>query len=143
MPETGQRVEPYPAYIFYVEIGGIAQASFTECTGLDIQIEVLEYAEGGLNTYVHRLPGRTKYADLTLKHGTAGPGELWVWYQQVCQGTIERKDLSVVLYDPSGGEVRRWNFTGAYPVRWTGPELSAGEYKVAIDTLVIAHQGLV
>lgn len=143
MPETGQRVDPFPSYTFFVEIDGIAQAAFAECAGLEVQVDVTEYAEGGLNSYVHRLPGRVKYADLTLKHGTAGSDDLWVWYCDVLVGTIQRKNLSVVLYSPDGGEVRRWNLTGAYPVKWTGPELRAGEGKVAIDTLVLAHQGFI
>jgi phage tail-like protein len=142
MPITGQRTEPLPAYTFYVEIGGIVQAAFQECTGLEIELDVTEYEEGGLNTYVHKLPGRVKYADLTLRHGTAGSEDLWKWYERVCQGTVERKDISVVLYDPAGSEVRRWSFTGAYPIRWTGPELGADSTEVAVDTLVIAHQGL-
>lgn len=142
MPETGERVDPYPAYTFYVEIGGIAQAAFSECSGLEVQIEVLEYEEGGLNGYVHKLPGRVKYSDLTLRHGSAGSDELWEWYLDVCQGTIERKNFSVILFDPAGTEVRRWSFNGAYPIKWTGPQFNASEGKVAIETLVLAHQGL-
>jgi len=143
MPETGERIDPYPAYTFFVEIDGITQAAFSECSGLEASVDVTEYSEGGLNGYVHKLPGRVKYADLTLKHGAAGSDDLWDWFHDVMQGTIERKNLSIVLYDPSGTEVRRWNFTGAYPVKWTGSELRAGEGKVAIDTLVLAHQGLI
>jgi len=142
MPITGQRTEPLPAYAFYVEIGGIVQAAFHECTGLEIELDITEYEEGGLNTYVHKLPGRVKYSDLTLRFGTAGSEDLWKWYERVCQGTIERKDISIVLHDTAGEEVRRWSFTGAYPIQWTGPELGADSTEVAIDTLVIAHQGL-
>ncbi len=141
MPGTGERTDPYPAYTFFVEISGIVQASFSECSGLEASIEVQEYSEGGLNSYVHKLPGRVKYADLTLKHGTAGSDDLWKWFQDVAQGKVERKNISIVLYDPAGNEVRRWSFAGAYPIRWTGPELRAGEGKVAIDTLVLVHQG--
>jgi len=141
MPGVGERIDPYPAYTFFVEISGLVQASFSECSGLEASVEVTEYAEGGLNSYVHKLPGRVKYADLTLKHGTAGSDDLWKWFQDVAQGKIERKNVTIVLYDPAGNEVRRWSFAGAYPIRWTGPELRAAEGKVAIDTLVIAHQG--
>jgi phage tail-like protein len=143
MPETGQRVDPYPAYTFYVEIDGITQAAFSDCSGLEIQVEVQEYVEGGLNTYVHRLPGRVKYSDLTLKYGTAGSSDLWDWYYEVCQGTIERKNLSIIVFNPDGTEACRWSFTGAYPIKWTGPSFQAAQGSVAIDTLVIAHEGLV
>ena len=135
--------DPFPNYTFYIEIDGIAQASFTECSGLEIQVEVKEYAEGGLNAFTHKLPGRVRYADLVLRHGTADGEALWQWYQDVCQGKIVRKNLSVVLYNPAGEEVRRWNFADAYPIKWTGPTFKAAEQGVAIDTLVIAHRGLI
>ena len=134
--------DPFPIYAFFVEIDGIAQAAFTECSGLEIQVEVEEYREGGLNAYTHKLPGRVKYADLVLRHGTAGSEALWRWYQDVCQGKIQRKNLSVVLYNPAGEEVRRWNFAAAYPIKWQGPAFKAGAKEAAIETLVIAHRGL-
>lgn len=142
MPDIKQK-DPFPAYAFFVEIGGIAQAAFSECSGLESQVEVKEYKEGGLNSYTHKLPGRVKYSDLTLRHGSASSDELWNWYQDVCQGKIERKNLSVLLFNTAGEEVRRWNFSGAYPVQWNGPSFKAGSKNVAIDTLVIAHRGLV
>jgi phage tail-like protein len=106
------------------------------------QQPVNEYEEGGLNGYVHKLPGRVKYSDLTLRHGSAGSEALWDWYLGVCQGQVVRKNISIVLFDPAGQEVRRWSFNGAYPIKWTGPQFNAAEGKVAIETLVIAHQGL-
>lgn len=141
MPETGQRIDPYAAFAFYVEIGGITEATFTQCSGLEVQVEVQEYQEGGCNEYVHKLPGRIKYGDLTLKYGTATSDQLWQWYLQVCQGQIRRQNLSVIVYDQAGEAVCRWNFKEAYPIKWTGPEFSAAEGRAAIDTLVIAHNG--
>jgi len=67
---------------------------------------------------------------------------LWDWYKSVRQGKVERKNLSVILFDTTGTEVRRWNFSEAYPVKWTGPAFNAGEGNVAIDSLEIAHHGM-
>ncbi len=142
MPD-GKQKDPFPAYAFFVEIDGIAQAAFTECSGLEIQVETMEYKEGGLNSFTHKLPGHVKYTDLVLRHGTAGSDDLWKWYQDVCQGKIERKSVSVVLFNTAGEEVRRWNFGDAYPIKWKGPSFKAGSKEAAIDTLVIAHRGLI
>ncbi len=142
MANTGQSRDPYPAFMFAIEIDGITQAVFSECSGLEAETEVFEYKEGGLNTYVHKLPGRTKFANLTLKSGTADSDELWDWYKSVRQGKVERKNLSVILFDTTGTEVRRWNFSEAYPVKWTGPAFNASEGNVAIDALEIAHHGM-
>jgi phage tail-like protein len=142
MPNTAQRIDPFPAFKFCVEIGGITHAVFSECTGLEAEVDVFEYEEGGLNDYVHKLPGRVKYADLTLKRGIASSDALWDWYAQTLQGRIERKNISVTLYDTSGTEYRRWNFDGAYPVKWTGPEFQADQNQAAIETLVFSHRGM-
>ena len=51
MAQTGQRVDPYRNFNFLVSISdGIAQASFTECSGLGSTTEVIEDREGGATT---------------------------------------------------------------------------------------------
>jgi len=35
-----------------------------------------------------------------------------------------------------------WNFRGALPVRWTGPELNAGSDELAFEAVELAHGGL-
>ncbi len=142
MPSTAQRIDPYPAFKFYVEIGNITHAVFSECSGLEAEVEVMEYEEGGWNDYVHKLPGRVKYSDITLKRGVATSDDLWEWYEKTLQGTIERKNVTILLYDTSGTEYRRWKFEDAYPIKWTGPTFNAGENTAAIETLVLTHRGM-
>ncbi len=141
MPETGQRTDPFPTFAFYVEISGITEASFSQCSGLEVEVDVTQYPEGGCNEYVHKLPGRVKYSDLTLKYGTATSDKLWKWYLDVCQGKIQRQNISVIAFNQAGETVCRWDFKEAYPVKWTGPEFNAAEGRAAIDTLVVAHSG--
>src|SRR5215208_5937422 len=106
MPATGSRKDPYLGSHFFIEIDGIDHGGFTECAGLQVETEVTEYAEGGNNGYMHKLVGRTKYMNLTLKWGMVDSDALWMWYLDVTRGKIERKDVSVVLYDAEQGEVR-------------------------------------
>ncbi len=142
MANTGERIEPIPAYIFYVEIDGVLEATFTECSALESEIAIQEYEEGGVNTHVHQLPGRVKYKPLTLKYGTAGSDALWDWYQQICQGQIEKKNISVVLFDYAGEEVRRWDLQAAYPSKWAGPALQTARHAPAIESLTLVHHGI-
>ncbi len=138
---TGERKDPYLGYRF--EIDGLDVGGFSEVTGLAAELEVREYREGGLNEYLHRLPGPARYpANLVLKHGLADVDSLERWFREAARGTIERKNLSIVLLGSSGEEVRRWSFREAYPVRWSGPELRAGTAEVAIESLELAHRGL-
>lgn len=117
-------------------------AGFSEVQGLDAQTEVEEYREGGLNSYVHRLPKGTRYGTIVLRRGMSSSPELWSWYDQTANGVISRKNGSIILLKPNGGELCRWNFFGAFPVRWTGPSLNAASSDVAIESIELAHNGI-
>ncbi len=141
---TGARHDPYPSFNFAVEISGLFVAGFNEVSGLQAEIEVQEYREGGVNEYIHKRAGPARYpSNLILKRGIGDNTELWSWYCQVLQGTIERKSLDVVLMDASGAEQRRWTFKNAYPVKWAGADLKAQGSEVAIESMELAHEGLV
>jgi phage tail-like protein len=140
---VGTRSDPYLGFNFLVEIDGIVAGGFSEISGLTIEIETEDYVEGGRNDFVHKLAGGAKFpSNLVLKHGITDSDALWDWYQDVLQGTIDRKSASVVLLDSTREERRRWNFEGCYPVRWVGPELRAGTAEVAVETLELVHQGM-
>lgn len=141
MSTVAERRDPYLGSRFFVEMDGIDHAGFTECAGLQVQTEIFEYKEGGQNEYAYKLPVRSTYSNLTLKWGVTDTNALWEWYQKVIRGEIERKNLSVVLYNSEQAEVKRWNLREAYPVKWVGPALSAGSAAVSIETLELAHHG--
>lgn len=144
MPQTGARIDPFRNFNFLVELEGISQASFIECSGLSATTEVIEMREGGDNTTVRKLPGKTTYANITLRWGTTFSTELWQWREQVIQGNILRKNGSIVVYDLSNHtEVARWNFIAAWPTEWQGPDFNATGAEIAIESLVLAHEGIV
>lgn len=143
MAQTGQRIDPFRNFNFLVELEGIAQASFSECSGLGSHTEVIENREGGDNGTVRKLPGRTSFSDISLKWGTTTSMELWVWRQQIVDGNVVRKNGSIVLFDLANRtEVARWNFVRAWPAKWDGPALSAKANDIAVDSLVLAHEGI-
>src|SRR6476661_7348014 len=143
MSQPGQRVDPYRNFNFLVEIDGISQASFSECSGLSSTTEVIEYREGGDNTTVHKLMGKTSYGDITLKWGITDNLDLWQWRQQIIDGQAVRKGGALILFDLAGSaEVARWNFVGAWPSKCELPSFSAKGNDIAIETLVLVHEGL-
>jgi phage tail-like protein len=146
MPATGQRVDPHRNFNFAVEIDGITRARFQECTGgLSSTIDVTEYREGGYAEHgntVHKLPGLTKYSNITLKWGITDDKELYDWHRQVSRGDVKRKNGSIVLYDEAGEEKIRWNFFNGWPTKWTGPDFNAKASDVAIESLEIVHEGI-
>lgn len=140
---VGARKDPYRVYNFLVEIDGIARAGFQECSGMDSTQDPIEYREGNEPLTVRKLPGMVTYSNITLNRGITDDAELWQWRQQVMDGNVERKNGSIVLLDDAGGEKVRWNFVNGWPTKWTGPSLNATGTEVAIESLEIAHEGVV
>lgn len=141
MPRTN---DPSPSFRFRVEIKGVNVARFSECSGLEFENETFDYKEGGLNSRVHRFPGRFKFTNLTLKKGIATDGQtLWDWVQKMVKGQIETHNVTVTLYDLTGDQpLRTWVLKDAYPIKWTSGNLSAESSNIAIETLILAHQGM-
>lgn len=136
---TGQRVDPYGAYNYLVEIDGISRAAFQDCTGLGSTIDVKEYNEGGRTTPM-KLAGLTKYSNIVLKRGVTDDRQLWDWHKQAIDGNVQRKNGSIVLLDRGGQEKVRWNFFDGWVAKWTGPDFKAETGDIAIETIEIAHE---
>lgn len=136
------RTDPYRNSNFLVEIDGITQAGFSDCSGFGSSTDPIEYREGGENTTVRKLPGLTKHNNITLKWGLTDSPDLYNWYRDVVKGQVKRKNGSIVVLDLDGREKVRWNFFNAWPTKWDGPNFSAKGSEVAIETLEIAHEGI-
>lgn len=139
---TGKKQYPYSTFRFRIEIGGITVAQVSDVTGLQVETETEPVEEGGVNDFVRQLPKRTKYQHITLKRGITDLDEMWRWHQDVVGGKFRRKDGAIVLIDAAGEDKWRWNFFGAYPVKWSGPDLKADSNTVAFETIELAHNGI-
>jgi phage tail-like protein len=141
MNATGKRVDPYGNFNFLLEIDGITRGAFQECSGLDSTIDVIEHREGGAP--MSKLPGLTKYSNITLKWGLTDDTELYDWHQRWVEGKVmDRKTGSVVLVDRHGNRKVQWDFFDAWPCKWVGPDFNAEGNDVAVETLELAHEGI-
>lgn len=139
---VGMRPDPYQVFNFLIEIESIFAGGFSECSGLAVETEFTDYREGGLNEYMHRLPGPTKHPPLILKHGLTPIDGLWGWHQDVVRGTIKRQNGTIYLLGKDHSPLISWDFKNALPVKWTGPDLRADSGNVAIESIELAHHGL-
>ena len=133
-----------PQIFFKVDVGAVngqTVGTFRECSGLQVEYEVLEYAEGGQNGFAHKLRGRARHPNLVLTRGITDETALLDWFYS-CQDRTERHDVTVSLCDNAGHVVRSWSFASAFPVKWQGPTLNASGSGLATETLEIAHEGL-
>jgi phage tail-like protein len=129
--------DPYKGFRFRVELHGIQQAGFSECSSVGSHVEVIEYREGNDTSTVHKLPGKVSYPDITLKFGLTDSHELYDWHKKAVNGQIERLSGSVVQLDDTGTEKIRWNFFKAWPSKWDGPSFSAKGNDVSVETLTL------
>jgi len=137
------RIDPYRNFRFRVEIDGIKQAGFSECTFADTSTEAVEYREGNEIPTVRKLSGLTKYGNITLKWGITDSMDLYTWRKQVIDTGAEgaRKNISIILIDEAGKDKARWNIVQAWPVKYDPTDFNAKNNEVAIETLEIAHEG--
>ncbi len=142
MPPIGQRVDPYKNFRFLVEIDGIVQAGFSECSGLGSEVQVVDYREGGENSEGRKLPGRAMPPTIMVKWGVTDSRELYDWHLSALNGQIDRKNGSIILQDDLGEEKVRWNFFNAWPSKYTGPTFDAKGNDIAIDELTVTCERL-
>jgi phage tail-like protein len=141
---VGHRTDPYRGFRFRIELDGVEVGGFSEVSGLHHQIETEDYAEGGVNGYVHKLPKAAKQPNLILKRGLTDADNLWKWQRSVGkkQSQIERKSVGVTLLDEEGRAKITWRCKQAYPVKWTGPDCKGDANTVALESLELAHCGI-
>jgi phage tail-like protein len=141
--QPGNAVDPYRAYNFKLLINNVTEGHFTEVTGLGVKIERIAYREAGNNAIVRAIPGQVTYPPVTLRFGLTSSTELWDWLMTAVEGKVSRRNASIVVLDSSGvTEVLRWNLVNAWPEEWYGAPLDAMSRELAIETLVLAHEGL-
>ena len=135
MPDdTKIRNQLHAAFRYVVDVEGKPQAAFTECTLPVIDWEIEEVKEGGLNTFIHQLPGRRKANKVTLKNGV-GKSDFVDWFLLTMSEKYVRKPVTITLMDVSHQPIMTWSLEGALPIKWTGPQLKSDSNAVAIQTL--------
>ncbi|MFB2769531.1 phage tail protein [Pelatocladus sp. BLCC-F211] len=129
---------------FYVEIKGEIAASFTECTGLSVQIKKNILYEGGVNDQQRIYLGQTEFADVTLKRGITDHPGFWIWMNEVFdeKKAVSRRNVNILIFNQAGKTMMSWTLIGAIPIAWKTPGLQADGNAVAIEELTLAYEGL-
>lgn len=139
---------PFTAFNFSVEItkagdaATLCSASFAECDGLEMSIDVKTIREGGDNGRQVRLSGPVTYGQLTLKRGMTSNFDLWEWFGARVLDPALRASAEVVLLAPNGAERARFVLERCVPVKLKAPALNAKEGMVAIEELQLAYESL-
>ena len=136
---------PLPKFHFLVKWDPGVRAGFTEVTGLDMQIEAIEYREGSSPEYSKiKMPGMRKFSNITLKRGTvAGDSDFYKWVQNInLDAAVERRDITISLLDETHAPVMGWKAKQAFPIKLAASDLKADGNEVAIESIELVHEGL-
>ena len=140
--------EPPVSHLFTLEIDGVDIGVFSEVSGLELHVGVEEYAEGGQNGFVHKLPGRITWPNLVFKRGLTDSDALFAWVGRSSgegfaaqKDTLTRTTGAVSLVGHDGKPLRSWSLIDPFPVRWTGPRLSAKDSSPLEEEVEVAHHG--
>jgi len=135
---------PLPKFHFRVEWGG-AKIGFSEVSGLSVETDVVEYRSSESPEYHKiKMPGMQKFGNITLKRGIfQGDNDFYKWWQTVALNTIERRDVTISLLNENHEPVVVWKIKNAWPSKVQSTDLKSDDNGVAIETIELAHEGLV
>jgi phage tail-like protein len=138
----GRIGDPALGLHFKVTIDGhLELGNWQRCDGLQIDYDIHEYREGGMNAYVHRLPGRARYENIRLTRPVDSTSMLVAAWVGSVQLRLVRGTARVAVVDPEGDTIAVWNLIDVFPARWTGPSLDVSGNQVATETLELVHNG--
>ncbi len=141
--EKQDNVWPMPKFYFVVTIDG-KEHSFQEVSGLQTETQVIEFRSGNSKQFsTVKMPGIAKTGSVTLKKGIfAKDDSFWKWYSEVKMNTVKRSSVIVKLLDEEGKPTMTWTLQNAWPTKVTSTDLKADGNEVAVESIEIAHEGL-
>lgn len=136
-------VWPTPKFRFEVKWDA-AVMHFQEVSGLDVGSQPIEYRHGDSPQFsVIKMPGIKKTSDVTLKKGVfKSDNKFWDWFNEIKTNTVKRKSVTISLLDEAGAPVMVWTLANAWPNKVSGTDLKSSGNEVAVETIVISHEGL-
>lgn len=135
---------PMPKFRFIADLGhGMPAVSFQEITGMDPENQVVDYRHDHGPLFPPKMPGITKYGNVTMKRGIFVNDNLfWTWYNQVKMNMVPRQTILVKLLDEKGTVTMMWQLHNAWPTKITGTDLKSDGNEVAVESLEIAYEQL-
>lgn len=136
----------YPVSAFHYQVeSGMTRIGFTEVTGLNVELQTIDYREGSsLDYQVSKMPGIPQYSNITLKRGVfRSDNEFFQWLNTVKMNNIERRDITISLLNEEHEPVMVWKVREAFPCKVEGPSLNSTGNDVAVESIELCHEGLI
>lgn len=155
-------MHPFITFNFYVAFtlpgkkDVVCEAEFSECSGLEMNMEVKTIREGGNNGEQIHLAGPLSYGQLTLKRGMTSNFDLWDWFESVQNQRNLRVDGEIQMLSslrmkkaqnppaPPGQKEKNvvFKLSSCLPMKIVAPSLNAKDGEIAIEEMQIAYERL-
>ncbi len=133
----------YPplGFHFKVEFANLSgEYQFQSVSGLNVELETEQIAEGGENRFKHKLPVSTRYPNLVLKRGIRVDSSLTKWCREALEDfDIKPTNITISLLNEEHEPLMTWNVVHAYPLKWSVSEFNAEKSLVAIESIELAY----
>jgi phage tail-like protein len=138
------RDDPFRNFKFRIEIDGVAEAAFSEVAIGETSTEAIDYREGTEPNHVRKLPGMTKYGNITLKRGVTDSQVIYQWHKDIVDGKIgdKRKSITIVVIDEAGKDKARFVVSECWPTKYDPSDLNAKGNEVFIELLELVNEGI-
>ncbi len=126
---------------FKVIVDSLPLGNFSKCEGLKASYEIKSYEEGGQNGYVHQLPGRIKYENITLTRPIDAQSKgVAAWFASF-RVAVRRANAQITVMDAGDNDIMNWTLSGVIPVSWSAGAVDVASNSVVTETLVLSHEG--
>lgn len=146
------RFDPYKNFRFRLKWDNRYVAGISKVSALKRTPEVIEHRDGGDPMGLRNSPGIIKFEPLTLERGLTLDREFEAWASQVrkfdnpasTQVALAafRKNIKLELHNEAGQIVLAFDVFRCWVSEWLAlPELDAGANAVAIESMILQHEG--
>ena len=136
---------PLPKFHFKVSFGDVGEMTFQEVSGLDAETDIIEYRAGNsVDFSTVKMPGLRKSSDVTMRKGISKSNiAIYDYLNDVRMNTITRQTVTIQLLDEEHNPMFTWTLRNAFPIKVTGTDLNAQNNELAVEEIVLAHEGLI
>ena len=114
---------------------------FQGVSGLDVDMEMDTFVEGGQNRFTWKLPKRAHYSDLVLKRGLFMGSGIVLWCQNAFENFVfEPTNITIALLNDSHVSIQAWYVVNAIPKKWSISSFNAQENSVVVESITLSYQ---
>ena len=134
-------IYPPLGFHFKVEFANLkSEIEFQSVSGLTVELDTEDIAEGGENRFKHRLPVQSRYSKLVLRRGLLTDSSLIKWCRDAVEEfNISPTDITISLLNGEHEPLMTWNVMHAYPVKWSMGDFNAEQSQIVIETIELVY----